>query len=92
MPWYGYQATASPRPYADSVTESIPSPPIQPIPLVAMEDGDSGASYDRLGSLLNADGELLDPEERAEHLGELVVTNSPDNDKIGAGPVMFPGR
>ena len=94
-PWYGFRATASPRPYpvdAESVTESMASPPVQTVPLVAMEDADNSVSYERLTALLNADGELLDPAARLDIGGEMDFSTLPDNDKAGSEPAMFPGR
>ena len=94
-PWYGFRATASPRPYpldAESVTESMASPSTQTVPLVAMEDADNSMSYERLNSLLNADGELLDPGARLDIGGEMDISSLPDNEKTGSEPLMFPGR
>lgn len=94
--WYGFRATASPRPYSysDSSTEVLESPSLQsaPIALTALEDGESAMTYDRLGGMLNADGELVDPDAEVDDLRDAAMPNSSDNDKSSNELIMLPGR
>ena len=76
------------------MTEVMESPVIEsvPLPLTAVEDVDNGAPYERLGGMLDADGELLDPEARSDGRSDMAIPHSLDNDKSNSEPVILPGR
>ncbi|KAF7798397.1 hypothetical protein EIP86_009618 [Pleurotus ostreatoroseus] len=89
--WYGFRASASPRPFSYAETEIADTPTIisAPLPASAVDDD---MPYEEYIGMLDADGVLLSSETRTDNSDDTVIGGAMDNDKSATEPTMLSGR